>query len=185
LHFKAKQREKELAGMKDVLLIGRMEGLENCARVLEQEIGGLVEVAPGRQEGLGALRRREFGVVMVEESLVEADPAWADQLWSQLGFAVPLQANFAISGCARLGREIKAALARRDSEHAVARRAVATELEDELKSTLTGLLLQSELALREPAMPTALEPKLRHMVELTGSIRERLRRKAGGMGVSG
>jgi hypothetical protein len=98
---------------------------------------------------------------------------------------VPLQVNFAISGCARLSREVKAALSRRDGEQAIARRAVATELEDELKSSLTGLLLQSELALREPSVPTSLEPKLRHMVELAGAIRDRLRRRAGGIGVNG
>jgi hypothetical protein len=170
--------------MKDVLLIGRMDGLENCARALEQQTGGLVEVANGREEGLSALRRREFGVVLVEESLAQGDPAWADQLWLQLGFAVPLEVNFAISGCARLGREVKAALARRDGEQAVARRAVARELEDELKSSLTGLLLQSELALREPAVPVSLEPKLRLMVELAGGIRDRLRQKAGGIGAN-
>jgi signal transduction histidine kinase len=171
--------------MKDVLLIARLEGLENCARALEQQIDGLVEIAPGAREGLSALRRREFGVVVVEESLAESDPPWADLLWSQLGFALPLQVNFAISGSARLGREVKAALARRDSEQAVARRAVATEIEDELKSSLTGLLLQSELALREPAVPRSLEPKLRHMVELAGAIRDQLRRRATGIGVNG
>ncbi len=171
--------------MNDVLLIAQIEGLESCARALEQQIGGLVEVAPGRSEGLSAVRRRDFGVVAIEECLAESDPAWADQIWSELGFAVPLRVNFAISGCARLGREVKAALARREGEQAVARRAVATELEDELKSSLTGLLLQSELALREPAVPLTLEPKLRHMVELAGAIRDRLRKKAGGMGVSG
>lgn len=169
--------------MKDVLLVARLEGLETCARVLEEQLGGMVEVAAGRQQGLTALRRREFAVVVVEESLSEGDPAWADQMWSHLGSAVPLQVNFAISGCARLGREVKAALVRRDGERASARRAVATELQDELKSSLTGLLLQSELALREPAVPASLEPKLRHMVELAGSIREQLRRKAGGGGI--
>jgi hypothetical protein len=171
--------------MKDVLLIAGMEGLANCARILEEQIGGMVEVAPGPREGLNALRRQPFDVVVVEESLSEGDPAWADQVWAQLGFAVPLQINFAITGCARLGREVKAALVRRDGEQAVARRAVASELEDELKSGLTGLLLQSELALREPAVPTSLEPKLRQMVELAGNIRERLRRRAGGIGVNG
>jgi hypothetical protein len=171
--------------MKDVLLIARIEGLESRSRALEHQIGGQVEFASSRQEGLIALRRREFAVVVVEESLAESDPVWADQLWSQLGFALPLQANFAISGAARLGREVKAALARRDSEQAVARRAVAAELEEALKSSLTGLLLQSELALREPAVPASLEPKLRQIVELAGAIRERLRRKAEGMGVHG
>jgi hypothetical protein len=144
-----------------------------------------VEIAPSREAGLAALRRRDFGVVVVEESLVEGDGAWADQLWTQLGFAVPLQVNFAVLGCARLAREVKAALLRRDGEHATARRAVATELEDELKSSLTGLLLQSELALREPTVPVTLEPKLRQMVELVGAMREKLRRKAGGLEVNG
>ena len=171
--------------MKDVLLIAGLEGLDNCARLLEAQIGGSIEVAPGRHEGLLALRRREFGVVVVEECLAEGDAAWADELWSQLGFAVPLRINFAISGCARLGREVKAALARRESDQAVARRAVAMEIEDELKSSLTGLLLQSELALREPAVPVSLEPKLRHMVELAGALRDRLRQKANGVGMNG
>ena len=169
--------------MKDVLLIAGIDGLENCAQALAQQIGGVVEFASGRGEGLSALRRRDFAVVVIEESLVEGDAAWADQLWSLLGFGLPLQVNFGISGTVRLGREVKAALARRDGEKAVARRAVATELEDELKSSLTGLLLQSELALREPLVPSSLEPKLRHMVELTGVIRERLRRRAGGVDV--
>ncbi len=168
--------------MRDVLLVAVLDGLENCARMLEQQLGARVEVAAGRIEGLEALRRNEYGVVVVEESLVESDPAWADQMWEQTGFAVPLQVNFAISGCSRLGREIKAALSRREGEQSVARRAVASEIEDELKSSLTGLLLQSELALREPAIPPALEPKLRHMVELAGQIRERLRQKATGSG---
>jgi len=166
--------------VRDVLLIATLDGLENCANVLEQQLGVRVEVAAGRREGLDGLRRREYGVVVVEESLVESDPTWADHLWEQTGFAVPLQINFAISGCARLGREIRAALNRRDGEHSVARRAVASEIESELKSSLTGLLLQSELALREPAVPPSLEPKLRHMVELAGQIRDRLRHKSAG-----
>lgn len=171
--------------MNTVLLIAGIEGLEQCACALEQQIDVLVKVASGRREGLAAVRQLDFGVVVVEECMAEGDPVWADQLWSHLGSALPLQINFAISGSARLGREVKAALARRDGEQAIARRAVATELEDELKSSLTGLLLQSELALREPAVPSSLEPQLRQMVELAGAIQDRLRRRASGMGVNG
>jgi signal transduction histidine kinase len=166
--------------VRDVLLIAGLDGLENCARVLEQQVGARVEIAQSRREGLEALRRRDYGVVVVEESLTESDPAWADQVWDHTGFAVPLRVNFAILGAARLAREVKAALARRDGEQSVARKAVASEIEDELKSSLTGLLLQSELALRDPGVTPALEPKLRHMVELSGQIRERLRQKATG-----
>ena len=102
-------------------------------------------------------------------------PVWADLVWQNAGLALPVQMNFAISGSARLGREIKAALVRREGEHALARRAAAREIENELKTSVTGLLLESELALREPAGSATLEPKLRHLVELAGSLRERLR----------
>ena len=72
------------------------------------------------------------------------------------------------------GREVKAALRRRDGDQAVARRVAVTELENDLKSSVTGLLLESELALREPSIPATLEPKLRHLVELAAALRQRL-----------
>ena len=159
---------------RDVLLIANMDGVENCARFLEGELGSRVELAVNRRDGLAALKRADFGVVVVEEGLAEGNPAWADQVWEHAGFAVPLQVNFAVSGGARVSREVKAALARREGEQKIARAAVTSEIENELKSSLTGLLLQSELALREPSVPAALEPKLRHVVELAGAIRERL-----------
>ena len=121
------------------------------------------------------LPRTFLSVVVVEESLAEADAEWADQVWEHAGLAMPVQVNFAIAGCARLGREVKAALQRRQGEQAVARRNALTEVENDLKSTLTGLLLESELALREPEVPASLEPKLRHLVELAGTLREQLR----------
>lgn len=156
-------------------MISSMEGAENCAQWISGQVGSRVEVAATRRAGLAALKRSKFGVVVVEESLAEADPEWADQVWALAGLAMPVQVNFAISGCARLGREVKAALQRRDGEKAVAKRAAVTEIENDLKSAVTGLLLESELALREASIPAELEPKLRHLVELAGALRERLR----------
>ncbi len=46
---------KEVRDMvRDVLLIATLDGLENCANVLEQQLGVRVEVAAGRREGLDA-----------------------------------------------------------------------------------------------------------------------------------
>ncbi len=167
---------------RNVLMITTIEGAENCARVIAEQISAKVEVATSRRSGLLALRREEFGVVVVETNLAEADPEWADAVWASAGLAMPVQVNFALSGAARLAREIKAALLRRDGEQAIARRAVAAEMENELKSSVTGLLLESELALREPTVTAALEPKLRHLVELAGILRERLRQSSGDAG---
>jgi len=160
---------------RDVLMISTMEGAEHCAQWIAGEVGSRVEVASSRRAGLAALRQAQFGVVVVEESLVEADPEWADLIWALAGLAIPVQVNFSISGCARLSREVKTALTRRDGERVVARRAAATEIENDLKSAVTGLLLESQLALNEPAVPASLEPKLRLLVELAGALQERLR----------
>ncbi len=165
---------KEQSLNKQVLIISAMEGALNCALAMEDKTGSTVEVAATRKAGLAALRGGDFAVVVVETNLAEADPQWADMVWELAGLAVPLQVNFAISGCARLAREVKAALSRRDGELALARKAVAAEIENELKSSVTGLLLESELALREMRTPATLEPKLRHLVELAGELRERL-----------
>ena len=159
----------------NILMISAMEGAENCARAIESQVGGKVELADGRRAALLALRRDEFDIVVVEESMAESDPAWAEQVWDLAGLAMPIEVNLAICGAMRLSREIKAALARRDGEQAVARRAVARAIENELKSSVTGLLLESELALREPEGSPKLHLKLLHLVELAGNIRERLR----------
>ena len=164
---------------RDVLIISSMDGAENCARVTAAQVGVRVEVAADKIAAVAALRKSEYGVVVLEESLAERDPEWADQVWELAGLATPVQVNFAVSGCARLAREVRAALLRRAGEQAVARRAVVLEIENELKSTVTGLLLESELVLREPSIPASLEPRLRHMVELAGALRERLRSGSG------
>ena len=160
---------------RDVLIISTMAGAESCARKIANQVGSQVEVAADRKAGMAALRRGEFSVVLVDESLAESDPEWADQVWAESGLAIPVQMNFAISGAARLGREVKAALARLAGEQKMARREAVCEIENELKSTVTGLLLQSQLALNDPAVSASLAPKLRNVVELAESLRDRLK----------
>jgi hypothetical protein len=159
---------------REVLIVSMTDGAESCARAIASQVGAQVEVAANRRLGLAMLRRRSYDVVVVEESMAEADPDWADQVWELAGLAMPVQVNFAIAGCARLAREVKAALQRRQGTQAVAMRAAVTAVENDLKSTVTGLLLESELALREPEIPPSLEPKLRLLVELAGVLKQRL-----------
>ncbi len=160
---------------KRVLLIAALDGAENCARVLEEQIDAAVELVENRVSALEAVRNGSYALIMIDEHLVEGDAAWADRIWAGAGVAVPLQINLALSGCARLVREAKAALTRRISEQEIARRAAMLDIQKDLSATVTGLLLESELALRVDAVPPELEPRLRHMVQLAADLRERLR----------
>src|ERR1700679_2899363 len=132
-----------------ILIVTGIEGARNCASVVGGQLGMEVEVAEGRKAALAALRRQEFAAVVVDETMAECDPSAADAIWERASLAIPLQINFALSGASRLTREIRAALHRREREQTLARRAAAAAIESELKSTVAGLLLHSQLALSD------------------------------------
>lgn len=157
-----------------ILMVTGVEGARNCAAVVGTQLGMDVEVAEGRKAALAALRRREFSAVVVDETVAECDPAAAEKIWEQAGLAIPLQINFALSGAARLIREIRAALHRREREQALARRAAAAAIETELKGTVAGLLLNSQLALNSGEVSAPLAEKLRVVADLASSLRQQL-----------
>ncbi len=157
-----------------ILMVTGIEGARNCAAVVAGQLGMEVEVAEGRKAALAALRHSEFVAVVVDETLAECDPAAAEAIWERSGLAIPLQINFALSGVARLTREIRAALHRREREQALARRAAAEAIEAELKSTLAGLLLHSELALSGSEASSPVAERLRVVANLAGNLRQQL-----------
>lgn len=157
-----------------ILMVTGIEGARNCAAVVSEQLGMEVEVAEGRKAALAALRRNEFAVVLVDETMAVCDPAAAENIWAHSGLAIPLQINFALSGAGRLIREIRAALRRREREQMLARKAAAAVIETELKSTVAGLLLNSQLALNGGEVPASIADRLRVVVDLAGNLRQQL-----------
>ncbi len=157
-----------------ILIVTGIEGARNCAAVVAAQLGMEVEVADGRKAALAALRRREYAAVVVDETMTECDPASAEAIWDHASLAIPLQINFALSGASRLIREIRAALHRREREQTLARRAAAAAIETELKSTVAGLLLHSQLALNGSDIPAPAAERMRVVADLAGSLRQQL-----------
>jgi len=157
-----------------ILMVTGIEGARNCGAAVSTQLGMEVEVAENRRAALAILKRREFQAIVVDETMVECDPAGAEAIWAQTGLAIPLQINFALSGAMRVVREIKAALHRREREQALAGRAAAIAIETELKSTVAGLLLHSELALKGSGVPPAIADRMRVVVGLAVTLRQQL-----------
>jgi hypothetical protein len=157
-----------------ILMVTGIEGAQNCAAVVETQLGTEIEVAAGRKAALAALRAREYDAVVIDETLAECDPAAAERICEQAGLAIPLQINFAISGAARLTREIRSALRRREREQALAGRAAAAAIETELKSTVAGLLLHSQLALNGEDSGGTTTARLRVVADLAATLRQQL-----------
>jgi hypothetical protein len=157
-----------------VLIVTGIEGVRNCAEAVAKPLAMKVEVAESRRAALDALRKRAFSAVVVDDTLAECDPAAADAIWEHAGQAIPLQINFALSGAARIVREIRAALSRREREQAVAQIAAREQVGMELRQTVTGLLLQSQLALSQSGVPVVVAEKLRMVADLAGALRQQL-----------
>lgn len=157
-----------------ILFVTGMEGARNCADVVAKLLDMEVVIAEGRRSALALLRQREFAAVVMDETMATCDPAAAEAIWDRAGLAIPIQINFAVSGAARLVREVRAALHRRQREQEVARRAAAAAVESELKSTLAGLLLQSELALSGSDAASPVAERLKMVAALAGDLRRQL-----------
>ncbi len=157
-----------------ILMVTGIEGARNCAALVAAQLGMDVEVAEGRKAAIAALRHKEFATVVLDETLAECDPAAAEAIWERSGLAIPLQVNFALSGAARIIREIRAALHRREREQTAARRAATAAIETELKTTVAGLLLHSQLALSDAGLTRPVAEKLRVVADLASNLRQKL-----------
>jgi signal transduction histidine kinase len=157
-----------------VLVISALSGAETCAAAIMQQMGLDAEVVPGRREAMEALRTGVYAALIVDDALAEGDPRGAEVLWKMAGLAIPMQVNFALTGSARLVRDLRAALARREQEQGAAQRAALRAVESELRNSISGLLLHTQLALRESPPSPQLEQRLRLMAELAGNLKQRL-----------
>jgi hypothetical protein len=171
---KPTQAKLKSGGNMKILIVTGMEGAENCAATLAKLLGMECEAAQGRKAAIAALKRSEYAAIVVDEGIIDVDSAGAEMIWEQAGLAIPLQLNFALSGAQRLAREIRMALSRGERERALAREAAAAAIDSELKSTVAGLLLHSQLALADHEISQPLAEKLRVVADLAGSLREQL-----------
>jgi hypothetical protein len=75
---------------------------------------------------------------------------------------------------ARLVREIRAALHRREPEQMLARQAAGAAIEAELRTTVAGLLLHSQLAPNGSEIPAQVADRLPVVADLARNLRQKL-----------
>ncbi|HXZ27406.1 MAG TPA: hypothetical protein VEG08_05330 [Terriglobales bacterium] len=159
-----------------ILLIANNKSANECAAAMQRATGERVRVAADFRRATAALRAGDFSAVVVDQSFWDLDPAGGELLLQRAGTAIPVIVNLAISGRERVVRSVRAALYRREREQRLAMKAAATMLRNELNSSVTGILLSSQLALATPSLPPALEVKLRSLAEAAEQMRSRLQR---------
>ncbi len=156
-----------------LLITPQSRGPELASRVqanLSQETQWVQTV----QEATTRLRERPYSAAIIDQFVLETEPDESDQMIEHLGTAYPVYINFAVTGLDRLVREVRSALHRRNREELAARRAVAEQMQSEMRETLTVMLLSCELAMSVPDVPLLAAEKIRTIDTLARELRLRL-----------
>lgn len=157
-----------------ILLVTTSSRAKECASALEQGARQKIEVANSVSRALQKLQAREYSALVLDESLVEIDDSAVDALLNHAGMAMPIYINLGLHRTERVVREVQAGLARKHAEQIGARRSAVTELQSQLRGDLTGILLASELALRDTSLPPGIAERIHSVQRLAEQIRSRL-----------
>jgi hypothetical protein len=157
-----------------ILLITSSARGQDCAKALGDATGQEIHWAQSMQEAVRRLREQTYSAAVIDQFLLETDPEESELIGEQMGTAFPVYVNFALSGMERLVRDVRSALHRRKREESSARRAVAEQMNSEMRETLTAMLLSCELAMAVPDVPVPAAEKIRTIDNLAREMRQRL-----------
>ena len=157
-----------------ILLVTASSRAQECAAALEQGTGQKTQVARSVPQAVTRLRNGDYDALAIDQSLLEADFRALDTLLNHAGTAMPLYVNLSLHSSARVVREAQVGLRRADKEKRMALRTVERELRNQLRGEVTGILLTSELALRNPALPVDVAAKLQLVQSMAEKMRVRL-----------
>src|SRR5258708_34088369 len=150
-----------------ILLITPSARGQECAVTLTDSTGNEAHWAENLQQGVARLREQAYLAVVIDQFLIENEPAESDQMLQHLGTAFPVYLSFAVSGKERLLREVRSALHRRRREETQARRSVERQIRSEMFESLTAMLLSCDLAMAVPEVPASASDKLRLITNLS------------------
>jgi len=157
-----------------ILLITPSANGSQCAEALYGATGQPTHWVQSLQEAATLLREQTYLAAVIDQFVVETEPEESEKMIEHLATAFPVYINFGVTGMERLLREVRSALHRRRREESAARRAVAEQMNSEMREALTAMLLSCELAMTVPDVPVPAVEKIRLIDNLAREMRLRL-----------
>ncbi len=157
-----------------ILLVTTSSRAQECAAALQQGTGQPTQVANSVPQAVTRLQTTEYDALAIDQSLLEADFRALDTLLNHAGTALPIYVNLALHHCDRVVREAQVALRRAEKEKQWAMGLAERVLRNRLRAEVTGILLTSELALRQPAIPAEVVAKIRLVQDMAEKMRSQL-----------
>lgn len=162
-----------------VLIITTMDGAENLARAISSETHAVVEIARNRRSAVARLRRDPVAAVLLDARLSTAEKTDSDAVWQNAGWALPLELDLSSLGIAGTVRILRNLLDTSEKAVDTARQQAAADVEQQIHTTITTLLLESDLLLRDTALPPKAAEKARAVKDLAAALRTHLRSQSG------
>lgn len=157
-----------------ILLVTTSSRGKEYAAALERGTGHKTHVAGSVPQAVAKLQSADYDLLATDQSLLEADLRAADTLLNRCGTAMPVYVNLALHSPERIVREVQVALRRAQEEKLAAERTAGNVLRNELRSEVTGILLNSELALRQTGLAPEIVQRIHSVRELAEKMRSRL-----------
>lgn len=157
-----------------ILLITPSSRGQECAQALFTTTNHPTDVASTLHAAVSKLRHQEYAAVVIDQFVLEVEPDEGEQMLQHLGTAFPVYVNCAISGVERIVREVQSALRRRQREEQIARSSASQAVWNELKESVTAMLLSCDLALTSKGIPDYAAERIRVIHDLATQMRTRL-----------
>jgi hypothetical protein len=157
-----------------ILLVSTSSRAKECAAAVELGTGHKANVAGTVPQAVNRLEAAEYDALVIDQSLLESDLRAFDTLLNHCGMAMPVHVNLALHSSERVVREIQVALRRFESERFLAMQSAVKILGSQVRGDLTGILLNSDLALRQRSISPDVAEKVKSVRDLAEKIRTQL-----------
>jgi len=157
-----------------ILLISAVDKANDCARALEEASHEPVELCTTIEAAIAKLQQQEFSAVVLDELVMDSEVDQGEVIYKHLGSALLVCSNFAIARIERIVQEFRRASQRRARELADGKKHAAQAFGQELKDTITALLLSCEIALKTPQLPPQAEQKMQEVEALAQTLSKNL-----------
>ena len=157
-----------------LLVITPSAKARSCAQEIQQVTSEETHVPATSSQALARLRAQEYVAVLIDQAFLETEPVESDMVLEHIGTAVPVHVNFAINNMDRVGARVAGRSLRHQKAVLLVRQEAQHALRNELKGTITALLLSCEMALQVPDLQSGAESRMRTVHELAKEIRLKL-----------
>jgi hypothetical protein len=159
-----------------ILLVSAFIGAETLVKAIMIELECECKLVQTPKACVEALRRDDYVLLMIDQSCAGCSDVSEDTIRRHSGSAAVINVYLAFQATDRLVREARAELRKAEHIWKLNRRAVAHQLQGELKSTFAGLFLQSQVALTEAEedLSPRVMARFRRMAEGMETLRKKL-----------